>query len=478
MIRTIHSYRLLLLLSLLSLMLTACVKVGNMRNSEPSPVERISAPLSSQPQVSLCLDSTSASGTQQVRVVFDAIELSDGGQWLPLLRQPVTVTAEQATAGALLERVQIAAGQYTRVRYRISQAVAVQAGRESVLQAPPQPVEYTLTKALSLKSGDSVSLFLHWDIAASLRQAPKFVAAIGASEQRLPLTTELAFVSCPEINTVYIIRTDQNRICGSWGISGRPTYLKAFKKRNELFVLATDQSIIKVFELSSGRLKDQIHLPMVLKPSFMTIDQLGNSAYLLDQATDTVYRIDLASGTVAAQQRVGDSLTFAVFLEDQKRLAVSADRSQKVLLLDAASLQLLQSLRVGGAPQGILGYNNQLYVAEGLGNSVSLHDISHGKILRQNVGLGPSRLLLHNRTIVVSNKNGGSLTLLNPEQMTVMKEIGIGGAPGEMAVSTFRNWLYVNDAGEKGVAVVDMGNNRLLRNIDLQAKPLAIDVIQ
>lgn len=477
MIHTHHSSR-LLLLSLLALLFTACVKVGNMRGNDPSPATPASAPLSSQPQVSLCLNSTSGSTAQQVKVVFDAIELSDGGQWVSLLHQPVPVTAEQATAGTLLERVQIAAGQYTRIRYRISQALAGQNGREIVLQVPSQPVEYVLTKALSLKSGDSVSLFLHWDIAASLRQSPKFMATIGASEQRIPLTTELAFVSCPEINTVYIIRTDQNRICGSWGISGRPTYLKAFKKRNELYVLAADQSIIKVFELSSGRLKDQIRLPMVLKPSFMAIDQLGSNAYLLDRATDTVYRIDLASGTVAAQQRVGDSLTFAVFLEDQKRLAVAAGRSQKVLLLEPASLKLQQSIRVGGDPQGVLGYNSRLYVAEGLGNSVSLHDISSGKMLRQNVGLGPSRLLSHNRTLFVSNKKGGSLTLLNPEQMTIMKEIDLGGAPGEMAASTFRNWLYVNDAEEKGVAVIDLSSNRLLRKIDLQAEPLDIDVIQ
>jgi DNA-binding beta-propeller fold protein YncE len=475
-IRIFHLYRLLTMLAILAMLSVACVRVGAVRSGEQdATTTSLPSPL---PQVSLCLSSSGGGGGQQVKVVLAAVELSDGGQWLPLLHQPMTITSEQAALGPLLDRAQVPAGQYRLLRYRISQAMAVQDGREIVLQPPSQPVEYQLAKPLSLQNTHSVSLFFHWDIAASLRQAPQFVAAISASEQRLPLTTELAFVSCPEINTVYLIRTDQNRICGSWGITGRPTYLKAFKGKNELYVLAADQAVIKVLELSSGRLKDQIRLPMISKPSFMALDQQGKNAYLLDQATDTVYRIDLASGSLAAQERIGERLNFAVFLEDQKRLAVSADRSQRVLLLDQTTLKIQQSLSVGSEPQGILSYNKNLYVVEGLAHAVSLHNVNTGKSLRQQVGRGPSRLLTHNRTLLVSNAIGGSISFLNPDQMTVVKEISIGGTPGEMAVSDTRNWLYVNDSKDEAVAVLDLANHRLMMRINLQARPLAIDVIQ
>lgn len=462
---------------LVLVVLAGCVKVGAQRGKEPAPRPMESGPsLSAQPQVSVFLATREKDGPK-VQLTMSAIELSDGAQWINLLRQPAVIGSTQAKNGPLLDRAQVPAGQYGQVRYQISAAVLEQGGRQTALQVPSQPVELALVKPLSLQAGDSISLFLNWDVAASVAKPPSFSPAIGAMGQQVPLTTALAYVTCPEINTVYIIRTDQNRICGSWGISGRPTYLKAIKARNLLYVLAAEQGVIKVIELSSGRLQDQIRVPMMVRPSFMAVDQDGDSAYLLDQATDYVSRVDLASGSLAAQVRVAERLDFAVFLDDQQRLAVSSERAQKVFLLDKATLQSQQTIQVGTDPQGVLSYQQHLYVAGGRANTVSLHNVNNGATLRQAVGLGPSRLLAHDRTIFAANAKGGSIALLLPEQLTVLKEINIGGSPGEMAISTLQNWLYVND--DKGsVAVVDLTGQRLMDRIDLQARPLDIEVIQ
>jgi len=471
------SLRLSVVFVLLALAAAACVKVGTLRGGEQEPATTASLP-SSKPQVSLCLSSVGGSKGHRVRAVLDAVDLSDGGQWISLLKQPLTITSGQAEAGVLLDRVQVPEGQYQRIRYQISQAIADQDGREITLQPPSQPVEYPLVKPLSLSSGDSVSLFLSWDIAASLSQAPKFAVTFSASAQRIPLTTELAFVSCPEINTVYLIRTDQNRICGSWGIPGRPTSMHADKATNTLYVLAADQSAIVAIELSSGKIRDRIRMPIVARPSFMTIDPEGRNAYLVEQATGMAYRVDLGSGSLAAQVRVGERLDYCEFLNESATLAVASSQGQKVVLLDPTTLRIRQSVAVGNAPQGVAEYGGALYVAENRANTVGLYHLGSGMSLRQQVGQGPSRILVHERTLFVANSLGGSITILRPEQLTVVKVVAIGGSPGEMAVSAARNWLYVADATGNGVTVIDLSSQRRVEGIDLKARPFDIEVIQ
>jgi DNA-binding beta-propeller fold protein YncE len=463
-------------LFMMALCLGACVQIGNHRDHEPVSSKTLS---SAQPQISLFLTGSAREAViPKVRVTVSALEIFDGGQWVSLLRQPQTISATQAGMGVLMDRVQVPTGQYSRLRYQISQAVMARDGHETMLQLPPQPVEYPLPRPVTLVDGDSLSLFLNWDWAASLARAPLFTPAITPAAQKIPLTTELAFVSCPEINTVYIIRTDQNRVCGSWGIPGRPTYLHAVKEQNRLYCLASDQAVIKVLELSSGRLQDQIRIPMAVKPSFMALDRAGKNAYLLDQATATVYRVDLGSGSLAAQGRVGGEMDFAVFLDDEQLLAVSSERSHQVLLLDPVTLEVRQTVTVGSNPQGVLGYDHDLYVAEGRANTVSVHKADNGPIVRQTVGRGPTRLLAHDRTIFVANSRGGTITILLPGVLTVQKEVPIAGTPGEMALSPGRNWLYVTDTQGGGVVVLDLTSHRLAARIDLHTRPLDIEVIR
>ena len=471
-----HTLRSLLLsLSHFSLivLLVACVQVGSRPLGDPAPMAAFN---STKPQVSLLLASKEAENPT-VRLTLRAIEISDGRQWVSLMRQPATITSLQAAPGFLLDRAQVPAGQYGRIRYTIAKAVLEQEGRETLLRVPPEPVEYPLAQAIDLHEGVSLSLLLNWDVAASLAHAPDFSVTIGAGMQKIPLTTGLAFVSCPEIDTVYIIRTDQNRICGSWGVSGRPTYLHAVKERNLLYVLAADQGSIMVLELSSGRIKDRIRIPMVIRPWFMAIDPGGESAYLLDQATDGVYRVDLATGSLSAQARVGERPDYIAFLADRRQVAVSLGRSQKVLLLDPLTLQIRHSLPVGSNPQGVLSHNRDLYVAEGRANMVSLHNPDSGASKRQSVGLAPSRLLAHERTIFVANSGAGSIGVLLPEQLTVLKEVRVGGAPAEMAISAEQSWLYASDSRGEGVVVLDLNSHRLTTRIELKARPLDLEVI-
>jgi len=458
------------------LCLSACVRIGHHPPTASAPP--LTGPLSSQPLISLCLTAGGEAQGQEAWVTLEAVELSDGEQWRSLLPQPLTITSGQAVAGALLERSALPSGHYPRLRLRLGQAGVRREGRELPLQRPQGPIEMPLTPALTLKEGDSSALFLRWDIAGSLAFTPAFTPAIAASGQRPPLTTELAVVSCPEINTVYLIRSDQNRICAAWGVPGRPGALHIDQATKTVYVLTHDPASIVLIELPSGQTRDRISIPLGARPSLMTIDQGGDNAYLVDQTTGVVYRLDLASGSLAAQSRLGGQLSAATFLDGSGLLAVSAAQSQQVVLLDPASLQVRQALRVGAGPQGLAEYGGGLLVAEGRANTVGFYPLQAGPSSRQAVGRGPSQVLLHEHRLFVANSEGGSITVLRPEQLTVIDEISTGGTPGQMAVAPTRNWLYAADSNGNEVTVIDLASQRRLTTIDLKTRPGDIAVLR
>lgn len=80
--------------------------------------------------------------------------------------------------------------------------------------------------------------------------------------------------------------------------------------------------------------------------------------------------------------------------------------------------------------------------------------------------------------IYVTNFEGGSVSVLLPGQISVLKEIRVGGTPMEMASSVNRRWLYVGNQGSQEVTVIDLTPGRLAGRIALGAAPLGIAVVE
>ncbi len=465
----------------LLLLLTGCIQVGDFR-SQPSeaPKARDETQASSRPQITLFLNDTDAGQTRagvETRAELQSAEVLCAGRWTPLLAKPLAISSTQAAQGVLLGHGEVQAGICSAVRCRFDSVTLVEGGRRTALRVLAPETEFPLAKGVELREGDSVSFFLRWDVSASLAKSPDFIPAMRLTKQQVPLTSGLALASCPTLNTIYLIRTDQNRVCGSWGVPGRPTYLKAFKDRDLLYVLARDQGTIDVLSLSTGQIRDRFRVPLAADLSFMTIDQAGGNAFLLDRKTEAIYRLRLDSGSLAAQGRIGVRPDFAALLDDLGRLAVSSELSPDIFLLDPESLQVRQTIPAGGGPSGIISYQQRLYLAEAKAGSVGGIDLGGGAPLTQPVGLGPTRLLAYDRTIYAANTEGGSITALLPGQLTVMREIQVGGGPAEMAVSAEHNWLYANDIRGDGVVAVSITDRKLAARIELPARPLGLEVI-
>jgi len=430
-------------------------------------------------RVSLFLRLNDSSGPP-LRIGVSAIEFQRDGEWFGLGGAAVELDAEAIGDDQIfLSRNTLLPGQYDAIRLRLEQA-SVRQGKENLFIALASPdVVWPLSSPLRLEKGDSVCLFLIWDTARSMQGKALIAPFFTVVTQGLPLLADLAYVACPEIDTVYTIRTDKNWITGALGVVGCPTYLAADVERNRLFVLARKEAAVKVVELSSNRLVDTFRLPMVRDPSFMTLSADRLTAYILDGQGSHLVRMDLTSGSIVGRLHLGERAHYLLYLPEYNRLAVSLSYSQEVILLDPVSLETVEHISVGGEPQGLCNTDNFLYIAENGSDTVMAYDLaSHRQASRVHVGRQPRRLFGVGNRLYVANYGSGSVSLHLARQAGMLKDVFIQGVPLEMAAAQRSRRLYIGNEASGEIAVLDLTSGRINDHIVLKTVPQGLTVIQ
>ena len=418
-----------------------------------------------------------------LRFEITSIEVLADDLWLPVGSGAVTLDSVAIGNGQFfLGGRALPPGHYQRLRLTVSQRTHRQAdGSYAVVSREPFEIELPFPAPVQLGAGDSRVLLLTWDLHDSLPPDGALRPALTIAPQLRQLLVDLLYVACPEIDTVFLVRTDRNWVIDAFGLKGRPTYMEIDHSvaRRRLYVLAAREATVKVVDLGTHRVIDFFPVPLNDAPTYMAVSSDGKWAYLLNERSGYLSRMDLGSGRIAARVRLGYRPQYATILERQSLLAVSLGMSQSVLLLDPISLAVVRKTATGSAPQGLLAVANQLYVAESGDHTVSVLDLSGGGALgRLAVGFSPRRMAEAGNFIYVSNYDSGTLSVLEPGQLGVIREIHGLGRPLEMASDRLQHRLYIADEEAAALAVIDVNSNQLVGRIALGARPSGMAIIQ
>jgi DNA-binding beta-propeller fold protein YncE len=418
-----------------------------------------------------------------IRFELTNLEILTDQVWLPVTSGPLRLDSEKIAASQVfLGGRAVPPGRYQRLRFTVTESsFRGGSGEYETASTEPYPVELVLTSPLFLDKDDSQCLFITWDVLESLEGLDSRRLVMTISPPIRQLFVNLVFMSCPDIDTVFVVRSVKNWVADSFGISGGPSYiaLAPDPTKRLLYALASRESRIKVVELNSQRVVDSFPIPLIKEASFMTISPDGQWAYVLDERESYLSRLDLESGTLLARTRTGYEPQYVTYLADKDLLAVSSVISQKVSFRDPLTLNEVRSIPTGNSPDGLLLADNQLYIAESGANTVSVFDFVRNMIQsRIDVGFGPRRLLNSGSQFYVSNYDSGSLSVIYPGQLGVSREIVGLGRPLEMIYDTKHRWIYVGDEKEAGLAIVDSTVNQLMGFITVGARPLGLAIIQ
>ncbi|MDH5298140.1 MAG: hypothetical protein OEV91_03905 [Desulfobulbaceae bacterium] len=411
-----------------------------------------------------------------------AIDILSDTTWLPVSTQPIEMDAPTIGAGQLfLGRCKLPPGRYQRLRFTLGQAsIRNNNGQRFFLALDAPTVEIEFPAALSLERTESRSLFITWDEENSLRTPPILRPTLYIAPELKQMVADLAYVACPDIDTVYVIRTDKNWVCDSMGVTGHPSCLAAVtaNSRQRLYILAPKEAAIKVLELPNNFV-DSLRIPMTVDPEFMTVSPNGRWAYILDAGGGYVLRMDLETGDVTTRVRLGHQPRYATYIAESNLLAVTSALSQTVFLLDPTTLTEVGQIPTGRDPNGLLAWDNLLYITESGANTVTICDLNTRTIRsRLTVGFSPRRLIQNDNQIYVSNHDSDSISILQPGQLSIVREINLTGPPLEMAAAPKNRWLYAGNEKIGGLSVVDATTNRVAGQIIFGATPQGLAVIQ
>jgi YVTN family beta-propeller protein len=178
--------------------------------------------------------------------------------------------------------------------------------------------------------------------------------------------------------------------------------------------------------------------------------------YALNIQTDTLYRLSGAGLAEQTTAKTGYRPYGVVFSPDGKMLAVSNWGDRSVSLLDAASLQETSRIMVGSHPNEMVWANDgRLFVADSGSNQVSV--IKNGAVVetvrtsldpRAPVGSTPDALALSpdGRRLYVANADNNNIAvvdLANAKESRVLGFIPTGWYPTAISVSADGKQLYV-----------------------------------
>ena len=404
---------------------------------------------------------------------IERVSISQEGQdWKTLVKKPLEVDSSEIGSGQLFLGIfQVPQGTYTRLKLTLEKAALKKGGKLVLLSLAQRDVEFRISPPLNLRERDSTCLFLTWDVDASVKGKFSFEPVIQVKPQAISITSELLYVTCDDIDTLYIIRADKNWVVGSLGLGESPKGLSLDRRANRLYVVESGSRDVRVVELSTTRVVDSIMLPFVMEPVFIALSPRGSRGYVTDGRANYLLKVNLVSGAVEDQTEMGQGLYYPLYVEDEGVLAVSSLRSQKVYLVDPGDLRVRQEIRAGDGPEGLLAYGGYLYAANRRSNTVTIYNFRSGRVNQLNVGFQPRRLLECNGKIYVANYGDGSLSLLLPGRRVVMRRIRVGGSPFTMAYSQARRWLYILDRKGKKVRVLDLTSERPVATISLGGEP-------
>ncbi|ADH85454.1 YncE family protein [Desulfurivibrio alkaliphilus] len=419
-------------------------------------------PAGDEALLSLFIQLAEPDGPALVRTLAAIDLLAADGAEFALLPAPLTLESAAIAGGQrFAARQPVPAGRYRYLRLSFA---APRSGSEPAVMPAGSGLKLPLPGDFRLAPGESQSLFLHWDPAAALdparpRQAWRLQPATP------PLLTDLAFISAPEIDTVYLLRTDNDHICGSFAVAGRPTRLAYDDRRRHLYVLAAGAGAVQVVEAATGRTVDRLTIPLTTRPSFLLLAADGQSLYLLDE-DDNLLLFDLARGAVEQRRRLGFGARYLHWLPDGT-LALAASASREIYRLDPATLAVLTVWPVQGDPAGLLAAADLLFVAENDADTVGVYRLHDGQPVTSIATTGaPYRLVAAEQRVYVSNRRGRTISLLSMRPPGLLREIATEHQPGELATATGYRRLYAADSAE-GLTIIDQGSQRVTGRVEL-----------
>lgn len=161
------------------------------------------------------------------------------------------------------------------------------------------------------------------------------------------------------------------------------------------------------------------------------------------------------------------------WFDDSRRLAVTAETSRKLLLVDVATGTLETAIDTGQALSHMVALDavrGRAYVSSIADGDVAVIDLEGQRTLRHiATGAGAEGIAVHpNGEVWVCNRQAGTLSVIDPAALSVVRTLAAGRFPIRVAMTGDGRSALVSDAEGGAVLVFDTRGKTQIGSIDLR----------
>jgi YVTN family beta-propeller protein len=146
-----------------------------------------------------------------------------------------------------------------------------------------------------------------------------------------------------------------------------------------------------------------------------------------------------------------------------------------VVVIDAATNQVVDRIQFNGPPVGVLVHPNGavLYVTLDQG-AVAIVDTTLNRVLRKiRIGREPNTLKLHplGHLLYVSNNGENTVTMIDTASSQALGKLVVGEEPAGIEVHPTGTHLYVLNRGSRDISVIETGGHTIVETIPVDLNP-------
>lgn len=172
--------------------------------------------------------------------------------------------------------------------------------------------------------------------------------------------------------------------------------------------------------------------------------------------------------------KVGNKPAEVTFSIDGKRAFVANGESNTVSVIDTRTKSVIKSIAVGKEPVGAWqGKDGIMYVDNEMGKSITAIDAKTLKVVRNySLGFAPGMAATApNGELWVSDSEGGKVAFYKPNSVDKLGELATGAGAHAIIFSGDSQTGYVSNQNANTVSVIDIKSHKVKANIAVGKKP-------
>ena len=218
-------------------------------------------------------------------------------------------------------------------------------------------------------------------------------------------------------------------------------------------------------------------------PHGLAIDR-SEMLYLASTYSSVVYAIDTATDTIVKKMPTHEAHSHMVSLTpDEKNFYVPNIGSQSLCLFDAARFEIVETITVGGGPEGVAVHpdGQTVYVANQHDNTLYVMDTKTHEIkFKRKIGACPIRIVFttDGKYALIPNRESNDLSIIlthqeiqNQVRPWEIKRIPVGVWPGGTVINHDNTKAYVANNKTNDISIIDLKTLKEIDRIDVGIHP-------